>query len=509
MGMDAALSVAIGGLANINRDLAVVSQNVSNANTPGYVREIANQLELSVGGQGMGVVSGPATRALNVQQQADLFTQNATVSGLDVRQKALASIDQVMGSPGQGNDLAGLLGKIQDGFSALLANPDSQSGQAQIISATQNFAGKLNIVAVAVGAGRTQAQGAILSDLASLNAAIATVGTQTQQIMSAKAAGISTADLENQRDVGLAQISGLIDARFLVQNNGDIKAITPSGLSINFAPGASSFATQSATMAPMVYYPGGGVPAITMNGVDVTSQLAGSGSLGGNIDVRDNIMPGLQAGLDEVAQTISIRFQAQGLTLFTQPDGTVPVGGGVPPQSTYLGYANAITVNPAVHATPNLVRDGTNAIVGSATGASAFTPNPVGGPAGFSVLITRAIQFALGTQAQPGIAQVPPNTNGLGPQGNLVGPFGAGGSVVTMAGALVASEARLSGAVSASTATEQAVQTSLQARLAQGSSVNIDTELSTMVQLQNAYGANARVISALQAMWAQLLQSVR
>ena len=509
MGMDAALSVAIGGLTNINRDLAVVSQNVSNANTPGYVREITNQHELSVGGQGMGVVSGPATRALNVQQQADLFTQNATVSGFDVRQQALASIDRVMGTPGQGNDLAGLLGKIQDGFSALLASPDSQSGQAQIISAAQNFAGKLNSVSAAVVAARAQAQGAIISDVVSLNATIATIGTQTQQIMSAKAAGIGTADLENQRDVGLAQISGLIDARFLVQNNGDIKAITPSGVSINFAPGATSFATQSATMAPAVYYPGGGVPAITMNGVDVTSQLAGSGSLGGNIDVRDNIMPGLQAGMDEVAQTISTRFQAQGLTLFTQSDGTVPAGGGAPAQSTYLGYANAIMVNPAVQASPSVVRDGTNAIVGSATGTSAFTPNPASGPAGFTALITRVIQFALGAQAQTGVAQTPPNINGLGPQGNLVGPFGVGGSVATMAGALVASAAQLSSSVTANAATEQAVQTSLQARLAQGSSVNIDTELSTMVQLQNAYGANARVISALQAMWAELLQSVR
>ena len=509
MGMDAALSVAIGGLANINRDLAVVSQNVSNANTPGYVREIANQHELSVAGQGMGVVSAPATRALDVQQQADLFTQNATVGGLDVRQHALASIDQVMGTPGRGDDLASLLGKVQDGFSALLARPDSQSGQAQIISAAQGFAGKLNGIGAAVSAARTQAQGAIMSDVTRLNAAVATVGTQTQQIMAARAAGISTADLENQRDVGLAQISGLIDARFLVQNNGDIKAVTPSGLSINFAPGATSFATQSATMAPSVYYPGGGVPPITMNGVDVTGQLAGSGSLGGNIDVRDNVMPGLQAGLDEVAQTISTRFQAQGLTLFTRPDGTVPAGGGAPAQSTYLGYARAITVNPAVLATPSLVRDGTSAIVGSASGASAFTPNPAGGPAGFTGLITRVIQFALGAQAQPGVAQAAPNTNGLGPQGNLVGPFSAGGSMGTMTGALVASEAQWSNSVSANAATEQAVQTSLQARLAQGSSVNIDTELSTMVQLQNAYGANARVISALQAMWAQLLQSVR
>ena len=508
MGMNTALSVATAGLANINRDLSVVAQNVANANTPGYVREIANQQDISVNGQGMGVVSGPATRALDAQQQADLFTQNATVGGLQTRQQALASIDGVMGTPGQGNDLASLLGKIQDGFSALLASPDSQSGQAQVISAAQGFAAKLNSVGAAVGNARQQAQGAILTGITSLNAAIATVSSQTQQIMAAKAAGVSTADLENQRDSTLNQISGLIDARFLVQNNGDIKAITPSGLSINFAPGATSFATTAATLAPGVYYPGGGVPAITMNGVDVTAQLAGAGTLGGNIDVRDNIMPGLQAGLDEVAQTVSTRFQAQGLTLFTQPDGTVPAGGGVPVQSTYLGYANAITVNPAVIATPSLVRDGTNAIAGSATGASAFTPNPAGGPAGFTTLITRVITYALGSQVQPGVGQAPANSNGLGPQGNLVGPFSAGGSLATLTGAVVASQAQLSSAVSANEATEQAVQTSLQTRLAAGSAVNIDTELSTMVQLQNAYGANARVISALQAMWTQLLQSV-
>lgn len=508
MGMNTALSVATGGLANINRDLAVVAQNVANANSPGYVREIANQQDLSVDGQGMGVVSGPATRALDARQQADLFTQNATVGGLQTRQQALASIDALMGTPGQGNDLASLLGKIQDGFSALLASPDSQSGQAQVISAAQGFATKLNSLGAAVGNARQQAQGSIITGVASLNAAIMTVGAQTQQIMAAKAAGISTADLENQRDLGLNQISGLIDAKFLVQNNGDIKAVTPSGLSINFAPGAINFSTQSATMAAGVYYPGGGVPAITMNGVDVTAQLTGAGSLGGNIDVRDNIMPGLQAGLDEVAQTISTRFQAQGLTLFTQPNGTVPAGGGAPVQASYLGYSSAIGVNPAVIAMLSLVRDGTNAIAGSVGGASAFTPNPAGGPAGFIAMITRVVNYALGTQAQPGVAQVPANSNGLGPQGNLVAPFGAGGSVAAMAGALVASEAQLSAGVSSHASTEQAVQTSLQGRLASGSAVNIDTELSTMVQLQNAYGANARVISALQAMWAQLLQSV-
>ena len=508
MGIGVALSNAMGGLANINRDLAVVSQNVSNANTPGYAREVSNQQALSVGGQGMGVVSGPATRVLNAQQQGDLFTQNATVGGLHTRQQALASIDAVMGTPGQGNDLTSLLGKVQDGFSALLANPDSQSGQAQVLSAAQRFANQINTVSAAVDSARQHAQTGILADVASLNTAIISIGAQTQQIMTAKAAGVSTADLENQRDVGMAQISQLIDARFLVQTNGDIKAITTSGLSINFAAGATTFATPATNLGPSAFYPGGGVPAISMNGVDVTQQLAGTGSLGGNIDVRDNIMPGIQAGLDEVAQTISTRFAAQGLTLFTRPDGTIPTGAGVPVQATYLGYANAISVNPAVLAAPKLLRDGTHAIAGAAGGASAFTPNPALGPAGFTTMITRVINFAFSTQVAPGTGQPPANSNGLGPQGNLVGPFSAGGSLATMTGALVTASAGLASIVSANLQTERAVQTSLQTRLADGSAVNIDTELSTMVQLQNAYGANARVISALQAMWAQLLQSV-
>jgi flagellar hook-associated protein 1 FlgK len=37
----------------------------------------------------------------------------------------------------------------------------------------------------------------------------------------------------------------------------------------------------------------------------------------------------------------------------------------------------------------------------------------------------------------------------------------------------------------------------------------MDTEMSNMIQLQNSYGANARVIAAVQSMWTQLLSSVQ
>jgi len=184
-------------------------------------------------------------------------------------------------------------------------------------------------------------------------------------------------------------------------------------------------------------------------------------------------------------------------------------GGGVPVQSSYLGYADAITVNPTVVQTPSLVRDGTNAVAGSPTGASAFIPNPAGGPAGFTTLISRVLNNAMGTQAQAGVSQPAANNNGLGPQGNLVGAFSAGGSLATMTAAVLSGEAQQSSAMSGKLDTEKSVQSTLTTNLSQSSSVSIDNELSLMVQLQNAYGANARVLSAIQTMWTQLLTTVQ
>ena len=51
MTLAAALSIASGGLANVNFQLGVVAQNVTNAGTPNYVTEVATQQSLTVHGQ--------------------------------------------------------------------------------------------------------------------------------------------------------------------------------------------------------------------------------------------------------------------------------------------------------------------------------------------------------------------------------------------------------------------------------------------------------------------------
>jgi flagellar hook-associated protein 1 FlgK len=100
------------------------------------------------------------------------------------------------------------------------------------------------------------------------------------------------------------------------------------------------------------------------------------------------------------------------------------------------------------------------------------------------------------------------HVNNLGPAANLNVPYAAPATLGQLAATIVASQAQESASTTAQTNTEQAVQTTLASKLSAENGVNMDTEMSTMIKLQNAYGANARVIATVQAMWSQLLQSV-
>jgi flagellar hook-associated protein 1 FlgK len=508
MSLEAALSIATGGLANINSQLVLISHNVANAGTPGYIAEIGNQQALSSDGIGLGVQTGPATRSLDVDLQQQVFQQDTVVAGLQTRQSALQAIGAVQGTPGQGSDLASLLGDLQNQFSTLQNDPGSQTQQSAVVSAASTLAQGINTTSQAYTTQRQTAQDNIVSEVGTIDSTLATIGNLSSQIVSLQAGGQSTADLETQRDAAVQNLAQIVDIKTLVQPSGDMVITTGGGLALPIHGAPDPLSTSAAYLQPADYYPGGGVPAITLDGADVTAQLTG-GQLGANITLRDTTLPTYQGELDEFSQNLASQFAAQGLTLFSDPTGAVPAGGGVPVQSGYVGFANVIQVNPAVQADPSLVRDGTTAIAGSPTGASAFTPNPPGGPAGFTALINRILTYALGADAQADVPQPASNTAGLGPNGNLNAPYAAPPTLGALAATLVASQAQDSANVSSQLSTEQAVQTTLTNSLASGSGVNMDTEMSTMIQLQNAYGANAKVLTAVQSMWTQLLGSVQ
>ncbi len=455
MNLDSVLNTAASGLDSASWRIATVSQNVANAGTAGYVRETVAVASFVAGGAGLGVRTGPATRSLDERLQSSALGASAVVVGEQTRSNALASIDAASGTPGAGFDLPSLLGTLRDAFTTLQSDPANAAQQRVVVNRADALARGVNALGQAVSGARQSAQDSAVIDVKAANGALHDIGTLSDQIIAARSGNQGTADLEDQRDRSIRTLSDLTGARVLLQANGDALAVA-GGLVLPLRATAGPFALGAATLAPDT--PAAAVPRLTLGGVPVTGQPIG-GRIGANLALRDTTLPGLQSGLDQFAQSAASQFSAQGLTLFTDPAGAVPA-------APAAGFAQGIRVSAAVAAAPAMLRDGAGAA----------------GPAGNTTLIDTVLDRVLGSSA---------------------------GSLAAMASALVSKQAGLSADAAGQLATGQAVQSSLDAKLAAGTGVSLDTETADLVRLQNAYAANAKVITASQAMWTQLLDSVK
>jgi flagellar hook-associated protein 1 FlgK len=517
MGLESALLISSEGLANVAGDLSVISHNVANAATPSYADEVSTQRALDGAGVGMGVQTGVVIRTVNQSIQSDLFSQNATVSDLEITQSSLAPIDATLGQVGSGNDIASLLGTLQDGFSTLSEDPSNVADQSQVVSDAQVLAGSINTLSQTYTTARQAAENDLVAAVGTLNLALQSIGTLSEAIIAARNSNESVADLENDRDAEISTVSNLLSINVITQSNGDVLIETPDGLTLPTHNDGDAFATTDSVLSAG----DGSTPGVTLNGTDVTSQLLG-GRIGADINLRDNILPTYQAELDEFAQTLTTRFSNQGLTLFTNPNGLVPsaVNTGSVAQAEYLGYAAQITVNPAVVADPSAVRDGNNTIsggydaaTGGTTNAADFTPNPSTGPAGFNTLIANILNFTFGADVSSVNSVNTPwpsiNTTGLGAKGNLSSPYSSTSSLSDLASSMIGAQAQVIANSQSRLTNEKSLQSTLQTQISSQSGVSIDNEMSNMLALENSYGANAKIIAAVQSLFAEVLAMVQ
>jgi flagellar hook-associated protein 1 FlgK len=482
MSLSSVLTIASGGLTNVTSQLGVVSQNVTNANTQGYTDEVGQQTALECDGLPMGVVTGPTTRSVNTMLQDEAWQQDATVAALNVRSQALAAVDAAQGTVGDGNDLASLTGALSDAFTTLSSDPSSSADQLAVVTAAGNLTQAINNVADVIGTQRQNAQDSLATDLGQLNTALASIGTLSAEISTASNAGQSTAALADQRDQAMSTVATLTGAHFLRQTNGNIQVILPSGTTLP-TDGSAELAIANATLSPTA-----AAPAITLAGQPITAQIT-AGQIGANLSLRDTELPTFQAELDEFSQNLATRFSAAGLDLFTDDGSDVAAAATTGPvQAGYLGLANRIQVNAAVSANPALVQQGTG---GDTLSASDQT------------VINAVLNQAFGPQSAT--TAPAPSVTGLGLDGNLSAPFAVPDTLAAFASDVVTTQSGASSDASSQLTDAEATQTTLNNAVAAVSGVSIDTQMSTMIALQNAYAANARIITAVQDMWTSLL----
>jgi len=217
----------------------------------------------------------------------------------------------------------------------------------------------------------------------------------------------------------------------------------------------------------------------------VASQL--NSALGANLQFSNpsgTVLQVLNNGSGNVINSLSATSTVTSLTsgnaqlpLFL--DGTAPITGALTADgSQTTGLAGTITVNPALVVSPSsLVAYSSNTVSGDPTRPN-FVLNQV-----TTASLTYSPTTGIGSSQQP-----------------------YSGTLINYMSAVASQQSQAANAATNLQQGQDTVVSALQQSLNNQSGVNIDTEMSNLIALQNAYGANARVMTTIQQMMATLLK---
>src|ERR1700750_2260012 len=145
MSLSSALATAMAGLRANQAALGIVSSNIANANTPGYVTQNVNQIELAGGaGNGASVRINGVNRQLDQYIQAQLRTESSGGAYADQIASILSQLQTVYGAPGEAGTLETALSNLTGALQGLSASSGASSAQAAVLSAAPSLAQQLN-----------------------------------------------------------------------------------------------------------------------------------------------------------------------------------------------------------------------------------------------------------------------------------------------------------------------------------------------------------------------------
>lgn len=330
-----ALLIAASGLNANQVGLGVVSQNVANSQVTGYTTESAPLETIVTGGLSSGVRTLAVTTNINQALLRQVQNANSTSSQYTTVNTFLQAFQNNFGTPGSTTNIVAQIGNLENAFSALTVNPNDPTAQSQVVTAAQNLAQQFNQIGDNINQVREQADSQIATSVNNVNTALNQVYSLNQQIVALQAQGLSTANLQDQRNNEISAIAQEMNISTSVQSNGAIYIQTGNGVSLldstyNPANPQVTFSQTPVVSAQSAYYPPPSsslstfpLSGVKINGVDVTSDIT-SGNIAGDLYVRDTLMPQTQSQLDELGAQLITQFNTNDLQLFQAGTGTLP-----------------------------------------------------------------------------------------------------------------------------------------------------------------------------------------
>lgn len=307
MGLNSALALAGRSLEIFSAGLQVAGQNISNAGTPGYIREEL-ALDPGLSYQQGSLVFGTGVLAAGVQQQIDLYLEtrihaaNSDVAASQARESIFKQLENEVRELGDA-DLSTALNDFLAAINEVVNQPESDSFRQIAVEQGVQLARDIGNLRSRIDSIREAQTIKVDSLVTEANQLIDKIHELNPQILKLESAGLLKSDagaLRSQRYEAVARLSEIIPIRYEEQPNGEVSVFLGSDALVLSGDSQHLETITSVDRGVSVQH-----VRLTKSRAPVT---ASGGELQGIIEGRDQILGGFVDQLDTYAAGLIFEF---------------------------------------------------------------------------------------------------------------------------------------------------------------------------------------------------------
>jgi len=307
-------SIGVSGLNAAQTALSVVGQNISNANTPGYNRQVMSQAARTPQQEGFGFL-GQGVDITGVSRTYDKYLDSQVLSaqaGSNYYSSQLSQLNQINNL--LADPTVGLNNSFQSFYSSLQTlsqDPSSIPSRQTVVNMSQALVSNFTAIGNNLSQMQAGANSQITSTVNSINALAQNIADLNTQIAAAAAGNTQQQpnDLLDQRDQAMEQLNQLVSAKAVPQSDGTYSVFIGNGQALVLGNNVNKLATQTDpnnTANVQVTYP-------NANGTStvIPSSALSGGQLAGYLSFRDGTLLATQQKLGTLAIDFSTAMNYQ------------------------------------------------------------------------------------------------------------------------------------------------------------------------------------------------------
>lgn len=229
MSLTGALSNAVSGLGVSQASLALVSQNIANANNPDYKRKVAAQEAIIVAGTGSGVRISEIKRFVDEFLLREVRSASADFGRYDVQTMFLERLQVVFGQPNSNTTLPARLDQLYAAFETAGTLPDNSAARSQVVFAIEALIRETRQIADEIQILRGDIENQLGDEVRAINNALERIAELNGKIVEAQATGADVSDFRDQRDAQVAIVAARLSITTYTQSAGRLVVMGGSG----------------------------------------------------------------------------------------------------------------------------------------------------------------------------------------------------------------------------------------------------------------------------------------